>query len=52
MESRTNKLKITLWVSIVYVLSFICYVPALLEQNGIIIPKPANKIRYILLIHD
>ncbi len=47
MESRTNKLKITLWVSIVYVLSFICYVPALLEQNGIIIPNILLYLKYL-----
>ena len=39
MARYTNKLKLTLWVSVVYVLSFTCYVPTLLEQNGIIIPN-------------
>ena len=36
MAGYKNKLKLTLWVSVVYVLSFICYVPTLLEQSGII----------------
>ena len=39
MARYTNRLKLTLWVSAVYILSFICYVPTLLEQNGIIIPN-------------
>ena len=39
MAGYKNKLKLTLWVSVVYVLSVICYVPTLLEQNGIIIPN-------------
>ena len=47
MAGCTTKLKITLWVSAVYVLSFICYVPALLEQNGIIIPNIVLYLKYI-----
>lgn len=47
MASSTNKLKITLWVSVVYVLSFICYVPTLLEQNGITIPGILLYLKYL-----
>lgn len=47
MASHTSKLKITLWVSVVYVLSFICYLPALLEQNGINIPEVFLYSRYL-----
>ena len=47
MARFTNKLKLTLWVSAVYVLSFICYVPALLEQNGIIIPNGLLYLKYL-----
>ena len=47
MAGYTNKLKLTLWVSAVYVLSFICYVPALLEQNGIIIPNGLLYLKYL-----
>ena len=43
----TNKLKITLWFSVVYVLSFICYVPTLLEKNGIMIPNGLLYLKYI-----
>ncbi|WP_276949529.1 hypothetical protein [Acetatifactor muris] len=47
MAGYTNKLKITVWVSAVYVLSFICYVPTLLEQNGIIIPNILLYVKYL-----
>ena len=47
MAGYTNKLKLTLWVSAVYVLSFICYVPTLLEQNGIIIPNGLLYLKYL-----
>ncbi len=47
MAGCTNKLKIKLWVSAVYILSFICYVPALLEQNGIIIPYIVLYLKYL-----
>ena len=35
MAGYTNKLKLTLWVSVVYVLSFICYVPRPCLKNAI-----------------
>ena len=47
MAGCTNKLKLTLWVSVVYVLSFICYVPTLLEQSGIIIPNGLLYLKYL-----
>ena len=47
MVGHTNKLKLTLWVSAVYVLSFICYVPTLLEQSGIIIPNGLLYLKYL-----
>ncbi len=47
MARYTNKLTLTLWVSVVYVLSFICYVPTLLEQNGIIIPNILLYVKYL-----
>ena len=47
MARYTNKLNLTLWVSVVYVLSFICYVPTLLEQNGIIIPNILLYVKYL-----
>ncbi len=47
MASRTNKLKIALWISAVYVSSFICYAPALLEQNGMIVPNVLLSLKYL-----
>ncbi len=47
MARYTNKLKLTLWVSVVYVLSFICYVPTLLERNGMIIPNGLLYLKYL-----
>ena len=47
MAGYKNKLKLTLWVSVVYVLSVICYVPTLLEQNGIIIPNGLLYLKYL-----
>jgi len=47
MARYTNRLKLTLWVSAVYILSFICYVPTLLEQNGIIIPNGLLYLKYL-----
>ena len=47
MVGHTNKLKLTLWVSAVYVLSFICYVPTLLGQSGIIIPNGLLYLKYL-----
>ncbi len=46
MARYTNKLKLTLWVSVVYVLSFICYAPTLLGQNGITIPDILLYLKY------
>ncbi len=42
-----RQLKLTLWVSVVYVVSFICYVPTLLEQNGIIISNRLLYLKYL-----
>lgn len=43
----TNKLKITVWIFAVYVLSFVCYVPVLLNQSGIIIPNILLYAKYL-----
>ncbi|EOS76122.1 hypothetical protein C817_04291 [Dorea sp. 5-2] len=49
MARYTNKLKLTLWVSVVYVLSFICYVPTLLGQNGIAIPDILLYLKWLII---
>ena len=47
MAGYTNKLKITVWVFAVYILSFICYVPVWLNQNGMIIPNILLSLKYL-----
>ena len=47
MSRYTNKQKLTLWVSAVYIISFICYLPTLLEQKGIIIPSGLLYLKYL-----
>ena len=46
MVRYTNKVKLTLWVSVVYAVSFLCYVPTLLEQNGMIVPNGLLCLKY------
>ena len=46
---HTNKLKVLLWIFIVYVLSFICYVPVLLERYGIAIPNGLLLLKYLFV---
>ncbi|MDE6742891.1 MAG: CPBP family intramembrane metalloprotease [Lachnospiraceae bacterium] len=46
---NTNKLKILLWLFIVYILSFICYVPSLLEQHGIFVANGLFFVKYLFV---
>ncbi len=41
MTDIANKVKILLWVCVVYILSSICYIPTMLQQHGISVPKGA-----------
>lgn len=38
MSNIANKVKIMLWVCVVYILSSICYIPMMLQQHGISVP--------------
>lgn len=50
METKhTNRLKVLLWIFIVYVLSFICYVPILFERYGIVVPSGLLLLRYLFV---
>ena len=49
VTKHTNKLKVLLWVFIVYVLSFICYVPVLFERYGIAIPNGLLLLKYLFV---
>lgn len=46
---HTNKLKVLLWVFIVYILSSLCYVPVLFEQYGIAIPNGLLLLKYLFV---
>lgn len=46
---HTNNLKIFLWISAVYVLSFLCYLPTLLEQHGIVLPSGLFLLKYFFV---
>ncbi|MDE7361474.1 MAG: CPBP family intramembrane metalloprotease [Oscillospiraceae bacterium] len=49
MSEYVNKTKILLWVSVVYVLSFICYVPTLLERYGIVFANGLLFLKYFFV---
>ena len=50
METKqTNKLKVLLWIFIVYVLSFICYVPVLFERYGIVVSNGLLLLKYLFV---
>ena len=44
-----NKLKIAAWLFAVYILSFICYIPSLLERHGISLPPVLFHIKYLFV---
>ncbi|MCI9468140.1 MAG: CPBP family intramembrane metalloprotease [Oscillospiraceae bacterium] len=44
-----NKLKILFWILAVYVLSFICYVPTLLDRHGVIFPHEFLLLKYLFV---
>lgn len=45
----TNKSKLLLWVAVVYVLSFICYLPVLLEKHGIVLNNGWLLLKYLFV---
>ena len=46
---HTDKIKILLWILIVYIMSFICYTPSLLEQHEIYLPLRLFRIKYLFV---
>lgn len=42
MERR----KVVLWISMVYIISFACYVPMMLRQQGVSVPQPLLYLKY------
>ena len=49
MTSMTNKVKIMLWVCVVYILSSICYIPMMLQQHGISVPNGLPLLKYLFV---
>ncbi len=49
MTSMTNKVKIMLWVCVVYILSSICYIPMMLQQHGISVPNGLSLLKYLFV---
>ena len=46
MTNITKKVKIMLWVCVVYILSSICYIPMMLQQHGISVPNGLSLLKY------
>ena len=49
MTSMANKVKIMLWVCVVYILSSICYIPMLLQQHGVSVPNGLSLLKYLFV---
>ena len=49
MTSMTNKVKIMLWVCVVYILSSICYIPMMLQQHGASVPNGLSLLKYLFV---
>lgn len=50
MTSMANKVKIMLWVCVVYILSSICYIPMLLQQHGVSVPNGLSLLKYLFAV--
>lgn len=46
MDIMKKKSRIILWISIVYIISFACYLPMLLKEFGVVIPTAFLYLRY------
>ena len=49
MTSMTNKVKIMLWVCVVYILSSICYIPMMLQQHRVSVPNGLPLLKYLFV---
>lgn len=49
MTDIANKVKILLWVCVVYILSSICYIPTMLQQHGISVPEGLSLLKYLFV---
>lgn len=49
MTNIAKKVKIVLWVCVVYILSSICYIPTMLQQHGISVPDGLSLLKYLFV---
>lgn len=50
MKTKKISTEIFLWTVLVWTLSFLCYLPMLLDKNGIHIPKAADSLKYLFVV--
>lgn len=46
----TKKTEILLWTILVWTLSFLCYLPMLLDKNGVHVPESAQSLKYFFVV--
>lgn len=50
MKNKKINTEILLWTFWVWTLSFLCYLPMLLDKNGVHIPKAAYNLKYLFVV--
>ena len=50
LNMRTKQARMTLWTGAVYLLSFLCYVPVLLQRLGAAVPGGLLSLRYVFVL--
>lgn len=50
MKTKKISTEIFLWTFLVWTLSFLCYLPMLLDKNGVHIPKAAQSLKYLFVV--
>lgn len=50
MKTKKISTEIFLWTFLVWTLSFLCYLPMLLDKNGVHIPKAACSLKYLFVV--
>lgn len=50
MKTKKISTEIFLWTFLVWTLSFLCYLPMLLDKNGVHIPKAAYSLKYLFVV--
>lgn len=47
---NTKKTETLLWTILVWTLSFLCYLPMLLDKNGVHVPEAAQSLKYFFVV--